>query len=135
MGYQESWLYVEPQRQFNKLIRAYEKAEQEGYYEVAGAQPRSVVILKQPIGGLPAGAKVLWVCGDRCFHTLGGIFGGKLRCMGRFKLIPVDEVIGDPSDRRLRGIRLDSSRPSENEYMKRYSAENYAYRLRMGLAR
>ena len=34
MGYQESWLYVEPQRQFNKLIRAYEKAEQEGYYEV-----------------------------------------------------------------------------------------------------
>ena len=91
MGYQESWLYVEPQRQFNKLIRAYEKAEQEGYYEVAGAQPRSVVILKQPIGGIPAGAKVLWVCDDRCFHTLGGIFGGKLRCMGRFKLIPVDE--------------------------------------------
>ena len=78
---------------------------------------------------------MLWVCGDRCFHTLGGIFGGKLRCMGRFKLIPVDEVICDPSDRRLRGIRLDSSRPSENEYMKRYSAENYAYRLRMGLAR
>ena len=67
--------------------------------------------------------------------VLGGIFGGKLRCMGRFKLIPVDEVISDPSDRRLRGIRLDSSRPSENEYMKRYSAENYAYRLRMGLAR
>lgn len=88
MGYQESWLYVEPQRQFNKLIRAYEKAEQEGYYEVAGAQPRSVVVLKQSIGGIPAGAKVLWVCGDRCFHTLGGIFGGKLRCMGRFKLIP-----------------------------------------------
>ena len=29
MGYQESWLYVEPQRQFNKLIRAYEKSEQE----------------------------------------------------------------------------------------------------------
>lgn len=112
-----------------------EKAEQEGYYEVAGAQPRSVVILKQPIGGLPAGAKVLWVCGDRCFHTLGGIFGGKLRCMGRFKLIPVDEVICDPSDRRLRGIRLDSFRPSENEYMKRYSVENYAYRLRNRMVR
>lgn len=32
MGYQESWLYIEPQRKFEKLIRAYEKAEQSGYY-------------------------------------------------------------------------------------------------------
>ena len=24
MGYQESWLYIEPQRKFEKLIRAYE---------------------------------------------------------------------------------------------------------------
>lgn len=31
MGYQESWLYIEPQRKFEKLIRAYEKAEQSGY--------------------------------------------------------------------------------------------------------
>ena len=35
MGYQESWLYIEPQRHFNKLIRAYEQAEQECYYKVA----------------------------------------------------------------------------------------------------
>ena len=35
MGYQESWFYIEPQRKFEKLIRAYEKAEQSGYYEVA----------------------------------------------------------------------------------------------------
>ena len=33
MGYQESWLYIEPQRHFNKLIRAYEQAEQEGYLD------------------------------------------------------------------------------------------------------
>ena len=46
MGYQESWLYIEPQRKFEKLIRAYEKAEQSGYYEVAGAEPRSVIVLK-----------------------------------------------------------------------------------------
>lgn len=46
MGYQESWLYIEPQRKFEKLIRAYEKAEQSGYYEVAGAKPRSVIVLK-----------------------------------------------------------------------------------------
>ena len=31
MGYQESWLYIEPQRKVEKLIRAYEKAEQSGY--------------------------------------------------------------------------------------------------------
>ena len=45
MGYQESWLYIEPQRHFNKLIRAYEQAEQEGYYKVAGVEPRSVVAM------------------------------------------------------------------------------------------
>ena len=135
MGYQESWVHIQPQHKFKKLIQAYEKAEQAGYYKVAGAEPRSVIVLKQPFGELPAGTKLLWVCGDRGWHTVGGIFGGKLRCMGRFKLIPVDEVIGDPSDRLLRGIRLDSSRPSENEYMKRYSAENYAYRLKNGMSR
>ena len=32
MGYQESWLYIEPQHKFKKLIQAYEKAEQSGYY-------------------------------------------------------------------------------------------------------
>ena len=59
MGYQESWLYIEPQRKFEKLIRAYEKAEQSGYYEVAGAKPYSVIVLKQPFGGIPAGKKLL----------------------------------------------------------------------------
>ena len=50
MGYQESWLYIEPQHKFKKLIQAYEKAEQSGYYEVAGAEPCSVIVLKQPLG-------------------------------------------------------------------------------------
>lgn len=50
MGYQESWFYMEPQRKFDKLIRAYERAESAGYYRVAGAEPCSVVILKQPSG-------------------------------------------------------------------------------------
>ena len=135
MGYQESWLYVEPQRHFNKLIRAYEQAEQEGYYRIAGAEPRSVVVLKQPFGNIPAGAKVLWVCGDRCFHTLGGIFGGKLRCGGKVKLIPIEEVLDGPTDRRIDNIKQDEPQQSENEYMKRYSVANYAHRLRAGLAR
>lgn len=135
MGYQESWLYVEPQRQFNKLIHAYEKAERERYYEVAGAQPQSVLILKQPIGGIPAGAKVLWVCGDRGWHTVGGIFGGKLRCSGKIQLIPIEKVLDGPTDRRIDNINLDGPCQSENEYMKRYSAANYAHRMRVGLER
>ena len=31
MGYQESWLDIEPQRKLEKLIRADGKAEQTGY--------------------------------------------------------------------------------------------------------
>ena len=46
MGYQESWFYIEPQHKFKKLIQAYEKAEQSGYYEVAGAEPHSVIVLE-----------------------------------------------------------------------------------------
>ena len=60
MGYQESLLYIEPQWKFEKLIRTYEKAEQTGYYRVAGAEPRSVVVLKQPLGNIPAGKRLLW---------------------------------------------------------------------------
>ena len=73
MGYQESWLYIEPQHKFKKLIQAYEKAEQSGYYEVAGAEPHSVIVLKQPFGDIPAGKKLLWVCGDRGFHCAAGV--------------------------------------------------------------
>ena len=36
MGYQESFLYIEPQWKFEKLIRTYEKAEQAGYYLSGG---------------------------------------------------------------------------------------------------
>ena len=135
MGYQESWLYIEPQRHFNKLIRAYKQAEQEGYYKVAGAEPRSVVVLKQPFGNIPAGAKVLWVCGERDFQTVGGIFGGNLRCGGKIQLIPIEEVLDGPTDRRIDDINLDGPCRSENEYMKRYSAANYAHRMRVGLER
>ena len=56
MGYQESFLYIEPQWKFEKLIRTYEKAEQAGYYRVAGAETRSVDVLKQPMDNIPAAA-------------------------------------------------------------------------------
>ena len=135
MGYQESWLYIQPQRHFHKLIQAYERTEQSGYYKVAGAEPRSVIVLKKPFGDLPAGSKLLWVCGDRGFHTVGGIFAGNLKCGGRIRAIPIESVLDGPTDRRIDGIDLDAASPSENEYMKRYSAANYAYRMRVGQER
>ena len=76
MGYQESWFYIEPQHKFKKLIQAYEKAEQSGYYEVAGAEPHSVIVLKQPFGDIPAGKKLLWVCGDRNSTVPQGYLAG-----------------------------------------------------------
>ena len=97
MGYQESWFYIEPQRKFEKMIQAYERAENSGYYKVAGAEPWSVVVLKQPFGDIPAGKRLLWVCGDRGFHCVAGVF--------------------------------------ENDYMRRYSVQNYAYRMRTGRER
>lgn len=134
MGYQESFLYIEPQWKFEKLIRTYEKAEQAGYYRVAGAEPRSVVVLKQPLGSIPAGKRLLWVCGDRGFHCVAGVFGGELKCRAKIRVIPVEEVL-DPDDRRLEGIDLDNAAPTENAYMRRYSVQNYAYRMRTGRER
>ena len=134
MGYQESFLYIEPQWKFEKLIRTYEKAEQVGYYRVAGAEPRSVVVLKQPLGSIPAGKRLLWVCGDRGFHSVGGVFSGELKCRAKIRVIPIEEVL-DPGDRRLEGLDLESAAPSENDYMRRYSDQNYAYRMKTGRER
>ena len=54
MGYQESWVYIEPQWNFKNLIRAYEQAEAAGYYKLFGAEPLSVIILKRSFGKIPA---------------------------------------------------------------------------------
>ena len=70
MGYQESWLYVQPQMCFSNLIRAYEKTARTDYYRTMGAEPMSVVILKRPFGEVPKGVKLLWAHG----------------CSGRFPL-------------------------------------------------
>ena len=53
MGYQESWLHVQPQMCFSNLIRAYEKTARTDYYRTMGAEPMSVVILKRPFGEVP----------------------------------------------------------------------------------
>ena len=107
MGYQESWLYVQPQMCFSNLIRAYEKTARTDYYRTMGAEPMSVVILKRPFGEVPKGAKLLWVCGDRCFHTPVGVFNGNLKSPAKLCFIPVEQVL-DPDDYRLKGIALNS---------------------------
>lgn len=135
MGYKESWVYIEPQRHFGKLIRAYDKAEQSGYYKVAGAEPRSVIILKQSFGSLPAGTRLLWVCGDCGFHNISGIFGGNLHYKGRLQIIPLESVLEGTADCRIEGIDLNGFHSSENKYMKRFSAANYAHRMRSGQIR
>ena len=94
-----------------------------------GAEPMSVVILKRPFGEVPKGVKLLWVCGDRCFHTPVGVFNGNLKSPAKLCFIPVEQVL-DPDDYRLKGIDLNSRAPSENAYMKRYSVEDYIVRTR-----
>ena len=93
MGYQESWVYIEPQWNFKNLIRAYEQAEAAGYYKLFGAEPLSVIILKRSFGKIPAGKKLLWVCGDRCFHNVSGIFGRNLNILGKLQVIPIEAVL------------------------------------------
>ena len=102
---------------------------------MVGVQPQSAVILKQPIGGLPAGAKVLRVCGACSFHSAVGVFAGELKCSGKLLVIPMEEVLSGADNPHMEGLDLNSPAPSENAYMKRYSVANYAYRLRVGQER
>ena len=134
MGYQEAWLYMESNRKFKKLIRAYEKADQAGYYDIAQAAPLSVLVLKQPMADILAGTKILWAAGERSFLTAGGLFGGHLEECRGLRICAAESVLS-PDDPRLDGIDLDSTVPTENAYMRRYSVENYAHRLRAGLER
>lgn len=119
-------------KEVNRLKGEYQALH---YYEVAGAEPHSVIVLKQPFGDIPAGKKLLWVCGDRGFHCAAGVFGGELKCSGRLRVIPVEAVLNGTDDPRMEGLDFDSPAPSENAYMKRYSVANYAHRMRAGLAR
>ena len=71
---------------------------------------------------------------SRGFHSVGGLFGDALHCRARICVIPVEEVL-EPGDVRLEGIDLDSAVPTENDYMRRYSVQNYAHRMRTGRVR
>lgn len=133
MGYQESWFYITPQSKFNNMIRACARFEKEGRYERMDTFPTDVVTLKESMGGLPAGARVLWVCGERCFQNVDAILdrappaGPFRRC--DIQVLPVDEVLTGNEDPRLAGIALDADRPSENASLRRQSFDQYARQL------
>lgn len=133
MGYQESLVYLTPQRQFDKMVRKCGKVKQSGYYDVLGAVPLSVVTLKQGLNGMPKGTKLLWVCGDRCFHTESGVFDGKLGINGEYKLkfIPVENIFDFSESYRLNRISFGArDAPTSNEYIKRESFSLYLSNLK-----
>ena len=132
MGYQESLVYLRPQRMFDAMVRKCEQAYKEGFYRLAGAEPVSIVTLKQPLEDLPKGAKLLWVCGDRCFHNENGILNGHLKTphLYRMKIIPADRLFQDNTDEKLRGIDLGVYHtPTENACLRRESFHQYVQRL------
>ena len=93
------------------------------------------MVLKKPLGELPAGTKLLWVCGDRSFHSPAGVFGGQLHTGGKIEIIPVEKIFESLEDQRLSGIDLDSAQTTENDYLKRYSADHYADRIKNDMER
>lgn len=132
MGYQESLVCIRPQRMFDAMVRKCEQVYKTDYYKLFGANPESVITLKQPLGGMPPGTKLLWVCGDRCFHNETGILNGRLKTVGLYRLnvIPAERLFSCDSDVKLHGIKLDAdSKSSENAYLRRDSFQNYTQRM------
>ena len=133
MGYQESLVYLTPQRLFNKMVRKCDEVKKSGYYDLMGAVPLSVVTLKQSLDGMPKGTQLLWVCGDRGFHNEMGVFNGKLGIAKEYTLrfIPVEELFEAEKSNRLEGISFGTKKdPTSNEYLKRESFVRYNNRLR-----
>lgn len=127
MGYQESWYYLKPQSQFNKMVRRCDALRRSGRYEDLDTRPLSVITLKIPFGNIPADSKLLWVCGERCFQRspstmLGEGFVNPFR---RVRIIPV-EAIMQWDDSRMDGIFLEAQSPTENAYIKHESFDSYA---------
>jgi len=136
MGYQESLVVAQTNKQFDRLVNDCKKLSDEGFYnDPCTVMPMSVIVLKQRINNLPAGTKALWVVGDRCFHRMSCLLPQKQKASYTFsnpKFIAAEEAFRDKS-RELaidfsftEGIDFsDSTKKSENAYMKRFTFENY----------
>ncbi len=128
MGYQESLLHIRPQWLFDSMIHAYEQTAASGYYNIMGAEPVTVIELKKSVMGYPKGTKLLWVCGDRCFHTESGVFDQtKITDFPFYRLTftSVEYALAQTNSNVLEGIDLNTDEPSENEYLSRWSVRSY----------
>lgn len=128
MGYQESLVVARFPTTMNTLMKAYQKANAADFYSnPCTAIPVNVVAFKQPIGEIKAGTKAIWIVGDRDFHHATTLFGnnaGVLSC----KFVPVESVFS-PGDEKLRGIDLDSSVTTSNEFLTCYPIAAYAKKM------
>lgn len=132
MGYQESWYYVTPQSQFDNMILCCDERKRQGIYENLCTAPLSVVTLKQSIGNIPAGAKLLWVCGERYFQNfpydiVGVGFESTLR---QIRIIAIEEIQMVAEEAH----EIDCDEESENSYINLDSFSQYTSMLRDGMA-
>ena len=121
-----------PQSNFKKVVKAYNKTERMGYYDCGvGIYPDSVIVLKKTFGDLPVGTKLFLFSGDPVWFKESVAFAGLLKCRGETRWIPLEEAfdMGILTPESTEGIEFEAPQMTENEYMKRYSALNYAYRL------
>ena len=58
------------------------------------------------------------------------MFGGQFHTGGKIEVIPVEKLFDGTEDPRLSDIDLDTAQTTENDYLKRYSADHYAYRIK-----
>lgn len=121
-----------PQTNFKKVVKAFAKADRMGYYDCGvGIYTDSVIVLKQTLGDLPTGTKLFLFSGDPDWFKTSVAFAGFLKCRGETRWIPLQEAFdkGILTPENTEGIEFEAPQMTENEYMKRYSARNYAFRL------
>jgi hypothetical protein len=128
MGYQESLVAVRPPEYFHRVVKLCEKQRQSGFYDqnLCTVEVRSVIVLKQRLGAFPAGTKLLWVTGDRCFHRFEGLLDQDKQISYshiKLKFVPIERLIHAPD---TTGIDFgDNAPPSENTLFKRYSPADF----------
>lgn len=122
IGYQETWIVPNNPQDFSKLLDAYHKCVDNGFYDDASnhaVEPLSVVVLKKQLGEIPANTMVLWAGGVGSRHDAKGLFGGNLPEGMKIKVIPIEELL-NPDSPEVQGIDFAAEKPSENEFMKRW---------------
>ena len=123
MGYQESWLYIEPQHKFKKLIQAHLCVEQSATGEVAGRNPPATA--EAALGQFPP----LLGVRNRIPLCRRGI-RRRAEMLRQACVIPVEEKGTAPTILVWRGW-TSTVRPQRNAY--ETICRQHAHRMRAGL--